>query len=175
MVEVRDLSQRLERAIGENGETKESVVYVHTGDMTVNELLFPSRFCLSKQETLDTPEITLRRHSEELTEKCSVPRRVAVYVFVQRFINPREVEKSGNVEVGSNVNERLSWNVEEGCSALRERRGIVVPVEVSMLSCLEGGGFRVLVLIEGVSESFGGLIEHKLGRGKEHKLRSSAR
>ena len=52
---------------------------------------------------------------------------------------------------------------------------IAVPVKVSMLSCLKGDGFRVLVLIEGVTESFCGLIEHKLRRGEEHELRSSTR
>lgn len=143
--------------------------------MTVDKLLFPSRFCLSKHETLDPLEVTLRGDSEELTEKRSVPRQVVVYVFVERFINPREVEKSGNVEVGSDVSERLSGNVQEGCSALWERRRVAVPVKVSMLSCLKGDGFRVFVLIEGVSESFCGLIEHKLGRGEEHELRSSTR
>jgi len=73
------------------------------------------------------------------------------------------------------VSERLSGNIEEGCSALRERRGVVVPVRVSMLSWLEGGGFRAVVLIEGVSGSFCGRVKHKLGGKEEHGLRSSTR
>jgi hypothetical protein len=158
------------RAISKNGETKGSVGYAHTGDITVDKLLFPSRFCLPKHKTLDPLEVILWRHSEELTEKRSVPRRVIVYVFVERFINSREVEKSGNFKVGSDVSERLSGNAEERCSALWERRRVAVRVKVSMLGCLKGGGFRVLVLIEDVSESFCGLIEHKLGRGEGHKL-----
>lgn len=73
------------------------------------------------------------------------------------------------------MSERLSGNVEEGCPALWERRRIAVPVKVSMLGCLRRGVFRVLVLIEGVSGSFCGLIEHKLGGGEEHELRPSTR
>lgn len=41
-------------------------------------------------------------------------------MFVQRPINPGEVEKSGNVEIGSDVGERLSGDTEEGCSTLWE-------------------------------------------------------
>ena len=134
--------------------------------MTVDKLLFPSRFCPSKHETLGALEVTFWGHSEELTEKRLAPRRVVVYVSVQRFINPREIEKSGNIEIGSNVGERFSGNVEEGCSAFWERRRGAITVKVSMLGCLEGDGFRVLVLFEGVSESFSRLIEHKLGGGK---------
>ena len=73
------------------------------------------------------------------------------------------------------MNEGLSGNVEEMYPTLWERRRVAVPVKVSMLGCWKGGGFRVLVLIGYVSESFCGLIEHKLGRGEEHGLRSSTR
>jgi len=73
------------------------------------------------------------------------------------------------------MSERLSGNIEEGRSTLWERRRVAVPVKVSMLDCLKGGGFRVLVLIECVFGSFRGLIEHKLGGGGEHELQSSTR
>ena len=75
-------------------------------------------------------------------------------MFVERFINPGEVKKSGDVEVGGNVSERLSRNVEEERSTSWERRRNAAPVEVSMLGCLEGGGFRVVVVIGDVSGSF---------------------
>ena len=143
--------------------------------MTVDELLFPSRFCSSEHDTLGSLEVTLGRHSEELAEKRSVPRRVVVYVFVERLINPQEVKKSGDVEVGRNVGERLSGNTEERCSGPWERRRVAVLVKDSMLGCLEGAGFRVVVLIESFSVRLCGLIEHKLGGGEEHELRSSTR
>jgi len=143
--------------------------------MTVYELLFPGGFCSPKHETLDSLGVVLGRYSKELAEKRSVPRRVVVYVFVQRFVNPREVKKSGEVEVGSDMSKGLPGNIEEGRSTLWERQRVVVPVKVSMLDCLKGGGFCVLVLIGGVFGSFCGLIEHKLGGSGEHELRSSTR
>lgn len=60
----------------------ESSRHAHTSDITVDEFLFPSRFCLPEHEALNSLEITLGRHSEELTEKRSIPCRVVVYVFV---------------------------------------------------------------------------------------------
>lgn len=59
-------------------------------------------------------------------------------MFAERFIDPREIEKSGDVKVGSNVSERLSRDVEERCSALWKRRRVVVVMKVSMLGCFEG-------------------------------------
>ena len=73
------------------------------------------------------------------------------------------------------MDERLSGNIEEMYPAPWERRRVAVPVKVSMLGCLKGDGFRVLVLIGCVSGGFCGLIEHKLGGGEEHELRSSTR
>lgn len=73
------------------------------------------------------------------------------------------------------MGERFSRNVEDGGSTLRERRGVEVSVKVSMLGCLKGGRFCVFVLIGSVSGSFCGLIEHKLGGGERHELRSSTR
>ena len=73
------------------------------------------------------------------------------------------------------MKERLPGNVEEMYPALWERRRVAVPVKVSMLGCLEGGGFRVFVLIGCGSGSFCRLIGHKLGGGEEHELRSSTR
>lgn len=151
----------------------ESVRHVHASDVAVNELLFPGGFCSSEHDSLGSLEVTFRRHSEGLAEKRSVPRRVVVYVFVQRFIDPREVEKSGDVEVGCDMSERLPGNTEEGCSTLWERRRVAVPVKVSMLGCLECGGFGLVVLVESVSGNLCGLVEHKLRGGEEHELRSS--
>ena len=34
-------------------------------------------------------------------------------MFAERLIDPREIKKSGDVKVGSNVSERLSRDVEE--------------------------------------------------------------
>lgn len=149
--------------------------YIHASDMTIDKFLLPSGFCSPEHKILTSLEITLRRNSEVLVEKRSVPCRVVVYVFVQRFINSREVEKRWNVEVGGNMSERLSRNVEEWGSTLWKRRRVAVLVMVSILGSLKGRRFRVLVLIGGVSESFCGLIEHKLGGGEEHELRSSTR
>lgn len=94
-------------------------------------------------------------------------------MFVQSFINPREVKKSRDVEIGSDVSERLSGNTEEGRPTLWERRRIAVPVKDSMLGWLKRGGFRAVVLIGGVSGNFCGLIKHKLEGGEEHELRPS--
>ena len=139
--------------------------------MTIHEFLSPSRFCSSEGDTLDSMEVALRRYSKELAEKSSIPCRVVVYVFVQGPIDPGEVEKSGDVEVGSDVGERLSWNTEEGCSTLWEGWRVVVLVNVSMLGGLECDGFREVVLVESVSGNLCGLVEHKLGEGEEHELR----
>lgn len=96
----------------------ESARHLHAGNMTVDELLFPSGFCSSKHKILDSPGVALGWDPEELAEKRSVPRRVVVYVFMQKFIDPREVKKNGDAEVGSDVSERLSRDVEERCSTL---------------------------------------------------------
>lgn len=131
--------------------------------MTVGELSLPSGFCSSEHKTLNSLEVTLGRDSEELAEKRSVPRRVVVYVFVQRFVDSREVKKSGDIEVGGNMGERFPRNVKEGCSTLWERRRVVALVVVSMLGSLKGGRFRVLFLVGSLSGCFCGLIKHKLG------------
>lgn len=68
------------------------------------------------------------------------------------------------------MGERFLGNIEEGCSTLQERKGIVSLVAVSMLGSLKAGGFRVLFLIEGFFGSFCRLIEHKLGGGEKHEL-----
>jgi hypothetical protein len=94
---------------------------------------------------------------------------------MQRFVDPRKVEESRNVEVRGDMNERLSGNVEEMYPTLWDGRRVAVLVKFSMLGCLKGGGLCVLVLIGCVSGSFCGLIEHKLGGGEEHELRSSTR
>lgn len=45
-----------------------SVRHVHTGDMTVDELLFPGGFRSSEHDTLDFLKVTLGGHSKELAE-----------------------------------------------------------------------------------------------------------
>jgi hypothetical protein len=141
--------------------------------MTVDEFTLPSGFCSSEHKTLNSPEVTLGRNPKELAEKGSTPGRIVAYVFVEGFIDLREGKKSGDVEVGSNVSERFLGNVEEWCFTLWERRGVVVLVTVSMLGSLKVGGIRVIFLNRSFSESFCGLVEHKLGGGEKHKLRSS--
>lgn len=99
-----------------------------------------------------------------------MPGGVVIYVFVQRLADSGEVKKSRDVEIGSDVGEGLSREVEEECPAFWKRRRDAVLKKVSILGCSKGGRCRVLVLMRCVSGSCCGLIEHKLGEGKEHKL-----